>query len=90
MTAAVVVSASPAARDTHVFSLPITGTLGAAGRGTGTIADADRARAAALRAQAARAHTKRGGDNTPVINSLVTYTAAVGVGSPPTTCNSFL
>jgi hypothetical protein len=81
------VSATPVARDARVFSLPISGKLSTSSAGPGfrTIADADRARASALRSQALSGHAKRNG-NVPVMNTGVTYTAAVGVGSPPVDC----
>ena len=77
------VSATPVARDARVFSLPISGKINSAG--FRTIADADRARASALRSQALSGHVKRDG-NVPVANAGVTYTASVGVGSPPVDC----
>ena len=81
---ALAVSATPVARDARVFSLPISGKINSTGPGFRTIADADRARASTLRSQALSGHAKRG--NVPVTNSGVTYTASVGVGSPPVDC----
>ncbi|KII94442.1 hypothetical protein PLICRDRAFT_99960 [Plicaturopsis crispa FD-325 SS-3] len=78
------VSASPVARNQH-SGLPFVTRFDARATGFGNIADADRARAAALRANAiAKKNGKRDGESFNVNNTAVTYTASVGVGSPAT------
>ena len=79
-----VVSANPIERDAKKFSLAFAATVNGAGRAN--IAEADRARAAALRKNAL---SKRNGKRDGVVsvdNAVVTYTASVGVGSPATQC----
>jgi hypothetical protein len=79
------VSSVPVAHNAPPISLPIKGFVDT--KGFRTIADADRARAAVLRSQALGKHAKRGGNpGVPVLNTAVTYTAAVQVGSPPVEC----
>ena len=78
------VSATPIQRDTKRFSLAFAAKVN--GTGSVNIADADRARAASLRANGlAKKNGKRDG-TVSVTNTAVTYTASVGVGSPPTQC----
>jgi saccharopepsin len=52
---------------------------------TATLPQIDRARAVSL-IQSASQSKRSGGQSITVTNSVVTYTASVGVGSPPTQC----
>lgn len=79
------VSASPIKRDANKFSLAFAARFNATG--SQNVAEADRARAAALRKNASSKNGKRDGA-VSVANTAVTYTASVGVGSPATQCQS--
>lgn len=77
------VSSTPIKRDAKKFSLEFAAKVNVTG--SANIADADRARAAALRTNALAKNGKRDG-TVSVTNAAVTYTASVGVGSPATQC----
>jgi hypothetical protein len=69
------------------FSLAFAATVNLTG--WANIAEADRARAAALYSNAlARQNGKR--SEVPVVNNAVTYTASVGIGSDNTQCKQAL
>ncbi|KAF7982214.1 hypothetical protein HWV62_29404 [Athelia sp. TMB] len=74
------VAASPIQRNTGKFSLAFAARVNATG--SRNIAEHDRARAAALRQNAQSGNAKRA--TVSIDNAVVTYTASVGVGSPPT------
>jgi len=76
--------AFPIKHDSNKVKLPFAYKINAIGPGA-TLAGLDRARAASF-IQSAK--SKRDGESFSVTNTYVTYTANVGVGSPPTDCRS--
>lgn len=73
------VSAGPVQRETGKFTLAFAAKIDTAG--FANIADADRARAAALRTNAKSSKSGKRDGTVPATNTAVTYTASVGVGS---------
>src|ERR1700683_5210676 len=88
LVAASAVHATPIKRDLNNLQiLSFTSKINTIGGKT--LAELDRARASALRANAlGNANRKHAADSVFVNNTGVTYTASVGVGSPATQCES--
>jgi len=80
LVACSMVSATPVKREAKAATLAFTAKINTSGYAN--IAEADRARAQALRQAATKG--KRDGSSFSVTNAVVTYTASVGVGSPAT------
>jgi saccharopepsin len=78
-------NAKPIQRDSNRFTLSLASKINAIG--AQNLADLDRARASALLENLlAKKNGKKADNPVPVTNAIVTYTASVGVGSPPTQC----
>ena len=81
---ALTVSATPVVRDAPLVSLPFVKHINATG--TVNLLAQDQARARWLKARAKGEPIEERAGSVPVTNELVSYLAAVGVGSPATTC----
>jgi cathepsin E len=78
-----VVSTTPVVIRNSPIRLPLTRRLNVTS--ISNLLKHDQARATALRARAA-GHSAAIVGNEPVNNQAVTYVGAIGVGTPPTTC----
>jgi cathepsin E len=87
LTLAVAVSASPFVARDGLVSLSFAKKVNATSAQQLVIADRARAQALKSRSQASSLHTDAV-VSSPATNAVVSYTAAVGVGSPATTCAS--
>lgn len=88
LIAASTANATPIERDLGITKLGFATTINDIGNQT--IPQLDRARIAAMREHAwAAKHGKRAGKPVPAHNSIFTYTASVGIGSPVTHCTSY-
>ena len=78
-------NAKPIRRDSNGVTLSLASKINAIG--AQNLADLDRSRASALLENLlAKKNGKRADYPVPVTNAIVTYSASVGVGSPPTQC----
>lgn len=77
---------TPEQRDVSKYTLSFAAKVNATG--AHNLAEADRARAAALRSNALARQSGKRANSVSVENTAVTYTASVGVGSPATQCMS--
>ena len=88
LSTTIVTNATPIQQPDQNFVLDFVAKLNA--NGSKNLADADRAHAASLIARAQSGNTgtnqKRLNGNLAVNDTGVTYTASVGIGSPPTKC----
>lgn len=79
-------NAKPIRRDSNGVTLSLASKINAIS-GAQNLADLDRSRASALLENlSAKKNGKRADYPVPLTNAIVTYTASVGVGSPPTQC----
>ena len=83
---AVAAAASPVVQDTPKVTLSFAKHINATG--TVNLLAQDQARAKFLKNRASGEHLAERAGSIPVTNTAVSYTAAVGVGSPATTCKS--
>ena len=81
---ALTVSATPVVRDAPTVSLPFAKHINSTG--TLNLLAQDQARAKWLKSRGKGEQLAERAGSIPVTNTAVSYTAAVGVGSPATTC----